>query len=96
MKEEETELFEEYDFSQARQGPIVPPEPNTTQVTLRLRTDILDWFREQVNARGGGSYQSLINEALQEYIQSQEDSFPVNLRRVIREELQLVTTSGAE
>ena len=85
----ENEMLEEYDFSQAKRGPVVPPSPNTTQITIRIDTDILNWFREQVNARGGGSYQTLINQALHEYIQNQRGDWEATLRRVIREELHL-------
>jgi uncharacterized protein (DUF4415 family) len=46
-------MLEEYDFSQAKRGPVVPPAPNTTQITIRIDTDILNWLREQVNTSGG-------------------------------------------
>lgn len=61
-----------YDFSQAKRGPIVSPAPDQTQVTLRIDTETLNWFREKVNAAGGGSYQALINQALREYIEQQD------------------------
>jgi len=41
-----------------------PIPPNKTRITIRLDADILNWFRQQVHAQGGGSYQRLINEAL--------------------------------
>ena len=85
----ENEMLEEYDFSQAKRGPVVPPAPNKTRITIRIDTDILNWFREQVNASGGGSYQTLINQALREYIQNQGEDWEATLRRVIREELQV-------
>jgi uncharacterized protein (DUF4415 family) len=87
MKKEHSEMHEEYDFSQAKRGAIVPPSPNKTRITIRIDTDILNWFREQVNAKGGGNYQTLINQALREYIANQQESWEVTLRRVIREEL---------
>ncbi len=93
MKAEENEMLEEYDFSQAKRGPVVPPSPNKTRITIRIDTDILDWFREQVNSSGGGSYQTLINQALREYIQNQPEDWESTLRRVIREELQLANVS---
>jgi len=93
MKAEENEMLEDYDFSQAKRGPVVPPSPNTTQITIRIETDILNWFREQVNARGGGSYQTLMNQALRQYIQNQQGDWEATLRRVIREELQLANVS---
>lgn len=89
MKAKENEMLEEYDFSQAKRGPVVPLAPDTTQITIRIDTDILNWFREQVNARGGGSYQTLMNQALRGYLQNQQSDWEATLRRVIREELQL-------
>ena len=87
-------MREEYDFSQAKRGAVVPSSPNKTRITIRIDTDILNWFREQVNAKGGGSYQTLINRALREYIENQQEDWEVTLRRVIREEL--VKASEAE
>ena len=78
----------EYDFSFAKQGPIVPLSPNKTRITIRIDTDSLNWFRQQVNQQGGGSYQAMINEALKEHIARQQESWEAVLRRVIREELQ--------
>ncbi|SCN47277.1 hypothetical protein BAZMOX_02505_5 [methanotrophic endosymbiont of Bathymodiolus azoricus (Menez Gwen)] len=40
--------------------------------------------------RGGGNYQTLINEALRGYIQAHNESLEVTLRKVIRDELKLV------
>jgi len=87
-------MLEEYDFSQAKRGPIVPPAPNKTRITIRIDTDILNWFREQVNAAGGGNYQTLINQALREYVQSQQEDWEATLRRIIREELQQANISN--
>jgi uncharacterized protein (DUF4415 family) len=33
------------------------------RITIRLDEDVLAWFKAQVNAAGGGNYQSLINTA---------------------------------
>ena len=93
MKAEETDMQEEYDFSQAKRGPIVQTAPNKTRITIRIDTDILNWFREQVNMRGGGSYQALINQALREHIENQEEDWEAILRRVVREELRLAKAS---
>ena len=86
------EIKEEYDMSQAKRGAIVPPNPNQTAITIRIDTDILDWLREKVNKTGGGNYQTIINKALREYIQSDKELSirESTLRRVIREELQIV------
>jgi len=77
----------EYDFSNGKRGPVIEPDPNKVRITIRLDEDIIDWFREQVNAAGGGNYQSLINKALREYIESRPEVLEKVIRRVIREEL---------
>ncbi|MEZ4868312.1 MAG: BrnA antitoxin family protein [Caldilineaceae bacterium] len=77
----------EYDFSQGRRGAIAPTPLGKTRITIRLDDEILDWFRAQVHAAGGGSYQTLINEALREYILQRHEPIEEVLRRVLREEL---------
>jgi uncharacterized protein (DUF4415 family) len=63
----DVDMQDEYDFSEAQQGPAIPSRPGKTRITIRIDTDILDWFRAQVHAQGGGNYQTLINEALRTY-----------------------------
>ena len=70
---------EERDFSQARRGPVVAPAPNKTRITIRIDTDVLNWFRDRVHQAGGGNYQTLVNEALRQYIQSQDESLETAL-----------------
>ena len=82
----------EYDFGKAERGAIVQPPPGKTRITIRIDTDVLNWFRNQVHQSGGGSYQILINEALREYIQYRDEMFERVLRKVIREELQTYGT----
>lgn len=77
----------EIDFDQAKQGAIKSP-PGKTRITIRLDTDVLNWFRSQVHEAGGGNYQTLINEALREYIRYRDEMLENVLRKVIREELQ--------
>ena len=79
-----------YDFEQVEQGAVVKPLPGKTRVTIRIDTDVLNWFRRQVHEAGGGSYQTRINEALREYIQYRDEMLESVLRKVIREELQTV------
>ena len=78
----------EYDFSNARRGAVVPVAPGKTRITIRLDTDVIDWFKAQVDAAGGGNYQSLINETLKGQIKQQ--GLERTLRRLIREELRRV------
>ena len=84
------EMKQEYDFSQGKRGAIDPTPPGKTRITIRLDNDILSWFRHQVHRAGGGNYQTLINEALSEYIKHHEEPLEEVVRRVVREELQNV------
>lgn len=61
-------MRKEYDFSQAERGTAVSVPQGKTRITIRPDDDILEWFKHQVHAAGGGNYQSLINTALSEYI----------------------------
>jgi hypothetical protein len=75
------------DFSKGRRGAVVPVPAGKTRITIRIDTDILDWFREQVDAAGGGNYQTLMNQALRRYVEQGENRLEDTLRRVVREEL---------
>ena len=77
-----------YDFSAGKRGAIDPLPKGKTRITIRLDDDVLEWFRGQVEAAGGGNYQTLINQALREYTQQQREPLEETLRRVVREELQ--------
>ena len=77
-----------YDFSHGRGGAIVAVPPGKTRITIRIDSDVLDWFRDQVDAAGGGNYQTLMNQALRTHIEQREDRLEEMLRRVLREELQ--------
>jgi uncharacterized protein (DUF4415 family) len=81
-------MKKEYDFSKGQRGAVVPVPAGKVRITIRLDEDILDWFRGQVNAAGGGNYQTLINDALREYMGQRKEPLEATLRRVIREELQ--------
>lgn len=93
-RDREIEMREEYDFTKAIRGPVMPPEPGKTRITIRLDNDVLDWFRAKVHAQGGGNYQTLINRALRAYIVQEagciEAQLEALLRRVIRDELHRV------
>ena len=75
------------DFSGGTRGAVVPVPKGKTRITIRIDDDVLDWFREQVNAAGGGNYQTMINTALREFIENRRMPLEKTLRRVIREEL---------
>lgn len=81
-------MKEEYDFSSAKRGPVIAPTPGKERITIRIDEDILDWFRNQVEELGGGNYQTMINQALRQYVDQQHESLETTLRRVIQEEMQ--------
>ena len=81
-------MKKEYNFSKGKRGPIIPAPKGKSRITIRIDDDILDWFRGEVEAAGGGNYQTLINQALREYLNQQQQPLEELLRRVVREELQ--------
>jgi len=88
-------MKKEYDFSQGKRGAVVPVPAGKTRVTIRLDTDVLDWFRDEVDKAGGGNYQSLINLALRDFVSRSSEPLEKTLRRVIREELRRAGQSAA-
>ncbi len=80
-------MKKEYDFSKGKRGAVVRALKGKTRITIRIDDDILEWFRGEVEAAGGGSYQTLINNALREYLNQQQQPLEELLRRVVREEL---------
>jgi hypothetical protein len=77
----------QYDFSKGKRGAVVPVPPGKTRITIRVDDDILEWFRGQVHAAGGGNYQTLMNDALREFIRHRGRLLEDTIRRVVREEL---------
>ena len=80
-------MKKEYNFSKGKRGAVVPAPKGKSRITIRIDDDILEWFRGEVDTAGGGNYQTLINNALREYITRQQEPIEVILRRVVREEL---------
>ena len=68
MKKTGAERYRNIDFSDAKRGPAVQPEPGKTKISIRLDNTVLDYFRGVVDKAGGGNYQTLINEALLEHV----------------------------
>ncbi len=77
----------EYDFSKGKRGAVIKAGPGKTRITIRLDNGVVEWFRAQVHAAGGGNYQSLINQALVDHIATRREPLEQTLRRVLREEL---------
>ena len=80
-------MRKEYDFSAGKRGPVMRVPGRKKRITIRIDEDVLDWFRQQVEEAGGGSYQALMNQALREYIETSSEPLEQTLRRVLREEL---------
>jgi uncharacterized protein (DUF4415 family) len=84
----------ELDFSRASRAKDVPAlahilkeNEGKERITIRLDADVLAWFRDQV--KGGGNYQTLINEALRAHVNGggAHGRLERALRKVVREEL---------
>ncbi len=80
-------MRKEYDFSKGKRGAVVSVPTGKSRITIRLDDDVIEWFKRQVNESGGGNYQTLINQALREYISQEREPLEAILRRVVREEL---------
>jgi len=83
---EDIDDIPEIDFSGGRRGAVIA-SPGKRRITIRIDTEVLDWFRDQAEAAGGGGYQFLINRALNSYIAGQREPLEGTLRRVLREEM---------
>jgi hypothetical protein len=83
----------QYDFSQAKRGPVVAPK-GKTRITIMLDDDILQAFRDRAASDGKG-YQTLINEVLREAIKTGSGAAEhlqrsiESLANSMREEMQL-------
>ena len=93
MKKVEAEPYREIDFSNAKRGAVVKPEPGKTKISIRLDNTVIEYFRDLVDKAGGGNYQTLINDALLEHIHRRSTVDVV--RQVVREELASFGSAGA-
>ncbi len=90
MKKIDAEKYRDIDFSGARRGAVVMPEPGKTKISIRLDNTVIEFFRAAVDRAGGGNYQTLINDALLEYMHRRATLDAV--RQVVHEELKPYTT----
>ena len=91
MKKVAAEPERDIDFAKARRGAVIPSAPGKTKISIRLDTAVIDYFRDQVEAAGGGNYQTLINDALVAWIRQR--SMLDAVRQVVREEIGELTAS---
>jgi uncharacterized protein (DUF4415 family) len=75
----------EYDFSKAKRGAVVQ-QSGKTRITIYLDDSILEGFRNRADVTGKG-YQTLINDALREYLSKDSSNLEETLRKIIREEM---------
>ncbi|MFN7949482.1 MAG: BrnA antitoxin family protein [Blastocatellia bacterium] len=88
-------MKKEYNFSKGKRGAVIAPAAGKTRITIRLDDEVLAWFREQVHEAGGGNYQTLINEALREYISQRPETMEKVMRRIVREEIRRAVSKPA-
>ncbi len=80
-------MKKEYDFSKGKRGQVVS-QKGKTRITIYLDNDVIEKFRDRSDAAGYG-YQTMINEALREYLSKKEEPATESaIRQVIREELE--------
>jgi uncharacterized protein (DUF4415 family) len=82
-------MKKEYDFSKGVRGKFY--KPNKVQKTLRIDSDVLDFFKIQADKKKVG-YQTLINQILRESMEHPSGLIDVKelrkeLRSVIRTEM---------
>ncbi len=75
----------EYDFSKAKRGAVVP-QAGKTRITIYLDDSVIEEFRSRAESAGKG-YQTLINDALKEYLAKDSEPLEEILRKIIREEM---------
>ena len=74
------------DFSKGKRGAVIKAR-GKTRITIHLDNDVINAFRVKAEDVGRG-YQTLINDALQEYLSNVSKPVDSNtLRRILREEL---------
>jgi uncharacterized protein (DUF4415 family) len=79
-------MKKEYDFSHGKRGAVVP-QKGKSRITIYIDDEVLDEFRTRADKLGKG-YQTIINDALREFLG--KENKPINeetLRRILREEL---------
>lgn len=79
-------MRDKFHFENAKRGQVVP-QKGKTRITIYLDTDIVEAFRDRSDKAGYG-YQTMINQALREYLDKNEKPLSeASIRQVIREEL---------
>ena len=78
-------MKKEYDFSKAKRGAVVP-QKGKTRISIYIDNDVLEEFR-QWSVESGRGYQTMMNDALREYLgKSFRPVDETTLRRILRKE----------
>ena len=76
----------EYDFSRGKRGAVLP-QKGKTRISIFIDNAVLNGFRARAE-RAGTGYQTMMNEALRQYLS--ESDHPVTekaLRQILRQEM---------
>lgn len=82
-------MKDNYDFTQGKRGSVLPTI-NKKRISIRFDPKIIDWFKHEIEEKGGGSYQTLMNKVLLEYVERNGEPLEKILRKVLREELKTI------
>ena len=86
-------MQDEYDFRQGKRGAVLPQQ-GKTRITIYIDDEVLEAFRQRAEQQGQG-YQTMMNQALREYLALSPVSLDeATLRRVLREELEEVKSAN--
>ena len=86
----------EYHLSKGKRAPVAPLTSEKVRITIRLDREIVDHFRDKVRKADRGNYQTLINDALRDYLQwpSLAQQVRAEVRVILSEELGKVKVSA--
>jgi hypothetical protein len=84
----------EYDFSEGERKALIP-QKGKTRISIFIDNAVLDAFRARAENAGTG-YQTMMNEALRQYLaETDRPVTEMRLRQILREELPPVTKRSA-
>ncbi len=76
----------EYDFSEGERKALIP-QKGKTRISIFIDNVVLDAFRARAESAGTG-YQTMMNEALRQYLaETDRPVTELRLRQILREEL---------
>ena len=81
----------EYDFSRAKRGPVIRRRREKRGSRFGWTKILWAGSANRSIKAGGGNYQSLINDALRQYLANKQEPLEEALRRVVREEIRRVS-----